>query len=480
MIGATLPATFDSAAFRELEPLRVWVNWQREKQHPNANSTTKIPYNPITGRRAKSNDSNTHFSYREAAAAQATGRYAGIGLITSLPYAYVDFDNCRDEVTGQIVAPVQKWIERFDSYTEISQSLRGVKIIIRTKHFPTDTGKNFRPSPDRPDSPATKFITWPGGGIELYGVKPRLFCFTGNHLEGTPDRINDATNALTALYQSLRQPRKHTKIDPNRAADSADDAERFKRCSAYVAKMPLAVSGQGGHDATLAVACECQRFGLTDADAMSVLSQYNSRLSEQWREDELQHKLDSSKELVTGSDREIRLREDRPGRANGRMNGNAHVRSNAHPAAVRELAEDDRSEPLNQVEQVIGRAPTYPNDPEPSSNGSAVRPADYVLVPGTFTTDTGEEIERGADAFTDETIDRIPNGTIYRRGGVAGQIVGDAGERQFSELSADGTRIAIDGHMRLGKWRSARGRGECPSGSHLSSVLARSRRADHG
>ncbi len=71
-------------------------------------------------------------------------------------------------------------------------------------------------------------------------------------------------------------------------------------CLAYLAKLPPAVSGSGGHNATLRAACECVRFGLTDSEAMQALAEYNRRCSPQWSERELAHKLADARKLAGG------------------------------------------------------------------------------------------------------------------------------------------------------------------------------------
>lgn len=64
------------------------------------------------------------------------------------------------------------------------------------------------------------------------------------------------------------------------------------RARKYVATMPSAVSGQGGHDATFAVAVAVVKgFDLHGSDARSVLDEYNARCSPPWSDRELDHKL---------------------------------------------------------------------------------------------------------------------------------------------------------------------------------------------
>jgi hypothetical protein len=52
------------------------------------------------------------------------------------------------------------------------------------------------------------------------------------------------------------------------------------RARAYVDKMPPAVAGQHGHDATFKVAIALVHgFGLSEGDAMPIMAEYSSRCS---------------------------------------------------------------------------------------------------------------------------------------------------------------------------------------------------------
>jgi hypothetical protein len=71
-----------------------------------------------------------------------------------------------------------------------------------------------------------------------------------------------------------------------------------ERAKAYVAAMPLAVSGQGGHDALFAVAVALiHGFALPEEQAWPILCDYSSRCSPPWSEGELRHKMESTKQL---------------------------------------------------------------------------------------------------------------------------------------------------------------------------------------
>lgn len=70
------------------------------------------------------------------------------------------------------------------------------------------------------------------------------------------------------------------------------DSQRYIRASAYVAKMPPAISGCNGHDALWRVALACRGFGLSETDAYFLIaSEYNHRCDPPWSDRELQHKI---------------------------------------------------------------------------------------------------------------------------------------------------------------------------------------------
>lgn len=68
----------------------------------------------------------------------------------------------------------------------------------------------------------------------------------------------------------------------------------FERARTYIAAIPGAVSGAGGHNQTFVVACKLVEFGLSPDEAWSLLVEYNRRCAPAWSERELRHKLDDA------------------------------------------------------------------------------------------------------------------------------------------------------------------------------------------
>jgi len=69
----------------------------------------------------------------------------------------------------------------------------------------------------------------------------------------------------------------------------------LERARRYVAAMPAAVSGSGGHNATYAAACALVKgFGLSVAEARPILEEFNGRCAPAWSAKELEHKLEQA------------------------------------------------------------------------------------------------------------------------------------------------------------------------------------------
>lgn len=76
-----------------------------------------------------------------------------------------------------------------------------------------------------------------------------------------------------------------------------NDPRTSPRASAYLARMPAAISGAGGHDATFKAAIALvQGFDMAPEQALPLLQEWNRRCQPPWTEPELRHKLaDASK-----------------------------------------------------------------------------------------------------------------------------------------------------------------------------------------
>jgi hypothetical protein len=80
-----------------------------------------------------------------------------------------------------------------------------------------------------------------------------------------------------------------------------------KRIDAYLAKVPEAVSGSGGHIQTFYVAkILIHGFGLTETEAFPFIKEYSARCAPPWSDKELKHKLASARKSAAGNIKRFR------------------------------------------------------------------------------------------------------------------------------------------------------------------------------
>ena len=100
---------------------------------------TKVPYHPLTGEAARSNDPGSFVSFSEAV--QANG-YDGIGIGIFNGLCAVDLDDCITD-SGYIKQPAADIIHLMHSYTEVSPGGNGIHILFRADGFSYDTGRYY-------------------------------------------------------------------------------------------------------------------------------------------------------------------------------------------------------------------------------------------------------------------------------------------------------------------------------------------------
>nr|DAQ04208.1 MAG TPA: dsDNA helicase [Caudoviricetes sp.] len=111
----------------EMHARKNWCVWRLEKI---GGRETKIPYNALTGAKAKSNDPVTWCGFSEAARAVGSGKYKGVGfMLSDSPYVCVDMDHCLDG--GEKETWARGIVEQIGGYVEVSQSGKGLHIFGR-------------------------------------------------------------------------------------------------------------------------------------------------------------------------------------------------------------------------------------------------------------------------------------------------------------------------------------------------------------
>lgn len=116
---------------QELKDCPQWVCW-RYWFNPARKKWTKPPYNIFTGEKDGITDSDPYVTFSEALAAYEEDGYDGIGfaLTQNDPYAGIDLDHCLHD-DGTIDAHALEVVKLMQSYTEISPSGTGLRIIVK-------------------------------------------------------------------------------------------------------------------------------------------------------------------------------------------------------------------------------------------------------------------------------------------------------------------------------------------------------------
>ncbi len=124
----TVPVTIEAIP-DELRDLDRWVGWAWTRKD---GKWTKPPIK-TNGRNASSTNPATWTTFDKAIAAYQNGTFDGIGFVLTEDddFAGTDLDHCVED--GHIEEWAQEVIDRIGSYTEISPSGTGVRIVVRGK-----------------------------------------------------------------------------------------------------------------------------------------------------------------------------------------------------------------------------------------------------------------------------------------------------------------------------------------------------------
>lgn len=163
-----------------------WVLWRYVDRGP-GKKPDKQPVNPKTLGNAGVHWTNTWGSFEQTLATyiqhQERG-IAGIGFVLTLgdPFVGIDMDACVKD--GTISEGTQEVMDKMASYTELSPSLRGLRILASCPEY-TQNMRTF--------------------GLEVYSHK-RFLTVTGHHVEGTPATIASLEKEVIATLAAPSLP----------------------------------------------------------------------------------------------------------------------------------------------------------------------------------------------------------------------------------------------------------------------------------
>ncbi|HEV8609086.1 MAG TPA: AAA family ATPase [Thermoanaerobaculia bacterium] len=174
------------------EELRLLPNWVLWKSVQREGKWTKPPFT-LAGTHASSTDPNTWTTFETVIAKLSDGPFgesangfAGISFALTRESGLVgfDLDHCRDPRTGEVESWAIDIVAEINSYTEVSPSAKGLRIIA----FGTIPGARRR-----------------NGPIEIYD-SGRFLTFTGHHVSGTPKQVCQRDAEIAAVCERVFAP----------------------------------------------------------------------------------------------------------------------------------------------------------------------------------------------------------------------------------------------------------------------------------
>ena len=237
---------------------------------------TKVPYHPLTGEAARSNDPGSFVSFSEAV--QANG-YDGIGIGIFNGLCAVDLDDCITD-SGYIKQPASDIIHLMHSYTEVSPGGNGIHILFRADGFSYDTGRYY--------------IMNHRSGIEVYvaGATNKYVTVTGEHFEGVRYPFGDRTKELAVLLERfMKRPEADRGANGENAANGAvqmSDSQLLAQAIRYPAVKKLMygdISGyQSQSEADLALCRHLAFWTAKDPEQMDRLFRRSRLMRPKWDE----------------------------------------------------------------------------------------------------------------------------------------------------------------------------------------------------
>jgi len=188
----------------ELTRLDSWVCW-KEVAKPNGAKPAKVPVNARTLRNASVTEPDDLSPFDTAVGVYMKNpTLAGVGFVFTEADEYlgIDCDKCRDKDTGELAAWAQSLANKLNSYSEVSPSGTGIKIIVKGQ-LP-EGGTHFQ---------------FHGREFEAYECG-RYFTITGRAISEAPLEIFNRQDVLDGMTPAREQcyARDHVPAIP-RASD---------------------------------------------------------------------------------------------------------------------------------------------------------------------------------------------------------------------------------------------------------------------
>jgi putative DNA primase/helicase len=179
----------------ELKALKQWTVF-RSYLDKESGKYKKVIISPVTGKFAKSNESETWEEFNKAEHYRKRYKYQGLVFALDKGIVFIDLDHVINKESGEITSPEAKRLLELlpDSFAERSVSGTGIHILCRGE-LPDDALK-------RNDEK----------GIEIYSTK-RFICMTGDIIDGRSELKDYSDKIAEIAYEFTGRrppPREYT------------------------------------------------------------------------------------------------------------------------------------------------------------------------------------------------------------------------------------------------------------------------------
>jgi hypothetical protein len=179
-----------------------WMVWRWGERRASG-KWAKVPHSVATNKPADALNDANWCAFERACLAMGVSGYSGIGYVPTADdgFTLADLDCCRDVETGELAEWASAFVERFHTYSEISPSGTGLRLVLRAK------------------KPGLR-CDFPGG--EVYDAR-HFVTITGNHLPGTPTAIEPRQVELDAWYAETFSEGASAEVPVGEPSDLTDD-----------------------------------------------------------------------------------------------------------------------------------------------------------------------------------------------------------------------------------------------------------------
>lgn len=269
-----------------LRPLSRWIGWRFSWKEKDS-KWSKLPLDPhkVCRKTAKTNAAETWADLPTAVAAMNAAAMSDPKSIDGIGFVFadgdglfgIDIDGCRDPKTGDLSELANRLIAAFDTYSEVSPSGMGVKLIGRG----TFAGKG------------RKVKLADGQELELY-TRGRYFTLTGCRVSGTPPDVAECAEPLARFIEEFglvstggeKGGDAGAKPAPKELTDD-EIIDRITRTAKNAAEGNRLfrgdTAGQGGDDSAADLAlCNLIAFYTTDPARIDTIFRRSGLMREKW------------------------------------------------------------------------------------------------------------------------------------------------------------------------------------------------------